>query len=146
MFSQSSTEVDLNSFSPIWSRTVLVCSQLYKLSFGHQGNLTVLTFDSAYDTSKLFRDLKLRGAIVKDKELILLPHEQIYNKVQGVWNLSADQGNLGVFFITNVRLVWHAVLVFAPLPPSRSRLRILTFQCPTFKWFLTPESSKEVRS
>jgi Bardet-Biedl syndrome 5 protein len=27
-----------------------------------------------------------------------------------VWNLSSDQGNLGTFFITNVRLVWHANL------------------------------------
>ena len=25
-----------------------------------------------------------------------------------MWNLSSDQGNLGTFFITNVRLVWHA--------------------------------------
>ena len=33
-----------------------------------------------------------------------------YNKVDGVWNLSSDQGNLGTFFITNVRLVWHANL------------------------------------
>ena len=28
----------------------------------------------------------------------------------GVWNLSSDQGNLGSFFLTNVRLVWHANL------------------------------------
>ena len=28
----------------------------------------------------------------------------------GVWNLSSDQGNLGTFFLTNVRLVWHANL------------------------------------
>ena len=34
----------------------------------------------------------------------------MYNKVQGVWILSSDQGNLGTFFITNVRLVWHANL------------------------------------
>lgn len=27
-----------------------------------------------------------------------------------MWNLSSDQGNLGTFFITNVRLVWHANL------------------------------------
>jgi hypothetical protein len=27
-----------------------------------------------------------------------------------VWNLSSDQGNLGTFFVTNVRLVWHANL------------------------------------
>eukprot|EP01112_Ceratiomyxa_fruticulosa_P009752 TRINITY_DN2556_c0_g2_i1.p1 TRINITY_DN2556_c0_g2~~TRINITY_DN2556_c0_g2_i1.p1 ORF type:complete len:344 (+),score=41.49 TRINITY_DN2556_c0_g2_i1:263-1294(+) len=64
----------------------------------------------AYETSKLYRDLKLRGAITRNKELILLPQEQIYNKVNGVWNLSSDQGSLGTFFLTNVRLVWHANL------------------------------------
>ncbi|CAM9834854.1 unnamed protein product [Chrysoparadoxa australica] len=43
-------------------------------------------------------------------QLVLLPKEEIYSKVQGVWNLSSDQGNLGTMFITNVRLVWHANL------------------------------------
>lgn len=71
---------------------------------------TVQAVYRAYDTSRLFRDLKLRGAIIKEKNLILLPNEQMYNKVSGVWNLSSDQGNLGTFFITNVRLVWHANL------------------------------------
>ena len=71
---------------------------------------TVQAVYTAYDTSRLYRDLKLRGAIIKNKSLILLPNEQMYNKVQGVWNLSSDQGNLGTFFITNVRLVWHASL------------------------------------
>lgn len=32
-------------------------------------------------------------------------------QVNGVWNLSSEQGNLGTFFVTNVRLVWHANLV-----------------------------------
>jgi len=36
----------------------------------------------------------MRGAIIADKELKLLPQEEIYNKVQGVWNLSSEQGNL----------------------------------------------------
>jgi Bardet-Biedl syndrome 5 protein len=58
-----------------------------------------------YDTTKLYRDLKLRGAIIQDKELKQLPLEQTYNKVNGVWNLSSDQGNLGTFFVTNIRLV-----------------------------------------
>merc|ERR1711988_1580956 len=71
---------------------------------------TVQAVYRSYDTTKLYRDLKLRGAIIKEKQLILLPHEQVYNKVAGVWNLSSDQGNLGTFFITNVRLVWHANL------------------------------------
>lgn len=64
----------------------------------------------SYETSKLYRDLKLRGAIIKEKQLLLLPDEDIYSKVDGVWNLSSDQGNLGSFFVTNVRLVWHANL------------------------------------
>lgn len=71
---------------------------------------TVQAVFRAYETTKLYRDLKLRGAIIKDKQLILLPHEQVYSKVVGVWNLSSDQGNLGTFFVTNVRLVWHANL------------------------------------
>jgi hypothetical protein len=58
----------------------------------------------------LYRDLKLRGSIVKDGELILLPQEQIFAKIGGVWNLSSEQGNLGSFFLTNVRVVWHANL------------------------------------
>jgi Bardet-Biedl syndrome 5 protein len=64
----------------------------------------------SYETTKLYRDLKLRAAIVSDKTLNLLPKEQIYNKYQGVWNLSAEQGNLGTFFVTNVRIVWFANL------------------------------------
>ena len=31
-------------------------------------------------------------------------------QISGVSNLSSDQGNLGSFFMTNVRLVWHANL------------------------------------
>ena len=43
----------------------------------------------------MYRDLKLRAAIIQDKQLILLSGEQIYSKYQGVMNLSAEQGNLG---------------------------------------------------
>lgn len=64
----------------------------------------------SYQISKFYRDLKLRAAIIQDKQLILLPGEQIYTKYQGVWNLSSDQGNLGQFVITNVRIVWFATL------------------------------------
>jgi len=71
---------------------------------------TVQAVHRSYETSKLFRDLKLRGAIIKDKQLQILPQEHVFNKVVGVWNLSSDQGNLGTFFVTNVRVVWHANL------------------------------------
>ncbi|KAK0051689.1 Bardet-Biedl syndrome 5 protein [Biomphalaria pfeifferi] len=69
---------------------------------------SIMSVYRAYDTSKLYRDLKLRGALIKDKQVRLLPQEQVYDKVNGVWNLSSDQGNLGTFYITNVRLMWHA--------------------------------------
>merc|ERR1712061_220819 len=64
----------------------------------------------SYETTKLYRDLKPRGAIIRDKELVMLPNEQVYEKIGGIWNLSSDQGNLGTFIITNVRTVWFAVL------------------------------------
>eukprot|EP00605_Chrysophyceae_sp_TOSAG23-4_P001790 GSChrysophyteH1.ASY1.ANO1.1979.1 assembled CDS len=71
---------------------------------------TVQSIMRAYETSKLYRELKLRGSIMKDGSLNLLPLEQLYNKYNGVWNLSNDQGNLGSFYFTNVRMVWHAEL------------------------------------
>merc|ERR1719301_252184 len=71
---------------------------------------TVQAVFKSYETTKLYRDLKLRGAIIREKELCLLPHEQVYEKIGGIWNLSSDQGNLGTFFITNIRVVWFAVL------------------------------------
>eukprot|EP00727_Mastigamoeba_balamuthi_P002455 m51a1_g12206 putative bardet-biedl syndrome 5 protein homolog (208) ;mRNA; f:3551-4405 len=71
---------------------------------------TIQAVQHAYESSRLYRDLKLRGAIIHDKQLILQPEEQIYSKVEGVWNLSSDQGNLGSFYVTNVRLVWFANL------------------------------------
>ena len=71
---------------------------------------TIQAVTKAYESTRLYRDLKLRGAIIKDKQLLLLPDEEVTNKIGGVWNLSSDQGNLGTFFVTNVRLVWHANL------------------------------------
>ena len=52
---------------------------------------TVQAVHKAYESSKLYRDLKLRGSIIHEGELILLPHEEIYNQIPGVWNLSSDQ-------------------------------------------------------
>ncbi|XP_036346698.1 Bardet-Biedl syndrome 5 protein homolog [Rhagoletis pomonella] len=61
-----------------------------------------------YQRTYLYRDLKLRGAIVLSGQLIIMPDELVYNNVNGVWNLSSDQGNLGSFVVTNIRLVWFA--------------------------------------
>ncbi|XP_075286980.1 BBSome complex member BBS5 isoform X3 [Opisthocomus hoazin] len=52
---------------------------------------SVIAVHRAYETSKMYRDLKLRSALIQNKQLRLLPQEQIYNKINGVWNLSSDQ-------------------------------------------------------
>lgn len=48
-------------------------------------------FFRAYETSKMYRDLKLRAALIQNRQLRLLPREQVYDKINGVWNLSSDQ-------------------------------------------------------
>ncbi|CAF0794727.1 unnamed protein product [Brachionus calyciflorus] len=69
---------------------------------------SILAVHKAYESSKLYREVKLRGAILNKGQLKHLPKEQLYNKINGVWNLSSDQGNLGTFYITNIRVIWHA--------------------------------------
>lgn len=64
----------------------------------------------AYESSKLYREVKLRGAILNKGQFKYLPKENLFNKINGVWNLSSDQGNLGTFYLTNVRVIWHANL------------------------------------
>lgn len=56
----------------------------------------------------MYRELKLRSAILASGQLKLLPKERLYNNFGGIWNLSSDQGNLGTFLVTNVRLIWYA--------------------------------------
>lgn len=48
-----------------------------------------------YQATSLYRELKLRGAILTEGQLNILPHEQVYKHLNGVYNLSSDQGNLG---------------------------------------------------
>jgi Bardet-Biedl syndrome 5 protein len=64
----------------------------------------------AYSSSKMYRELRLRSAVLVDKQLKVLPQEIIINTINGVWNLSSDQGNLGTAIVTNVRVVWFANL------------------------------------
>ena len=72
---------------------------------------TVGKLVKAYQASRLYREVKLRGAIFSDKhKLRLLEDEEVHSKTIGVWNLSGETGNLGTFIITNVRVVWYANL------------------------------------
>lgn len=69
---------------------------------------SVMGVYKAYTSSRMYREVKLRSAIIQNCHLRTLPKEQIMSTINGVWNLSSDQGNLGTFIVTNVRLVWFA--------------------------------------
>ncbi|XP_012173939.1 Bardet-Biedl syndrome 5 protein homolog isoform X1 [Bombus terrestris] len=62
----------------------------------------------AYVSSKIYREIKLRSGIINDKQLTLLPLETVHSTLQDIWNLSLEQGNVGTFIVTNIRLVWFA--------------------------------------
>lgn len=70
------------------------CSQV-NISLHKQQSINTVTYliiDSrAYMSSKIYRELKLRGAIIHNKQLKVLDKEKLYFSVEGVWNLSSDQ-------------------------------------------------------
>lgn len=62
-----------------------------------------------FEKSKLYRDLKLRGAVVNANRTVnQLPDEKIVSKYDNIQNLSRDEGNVGTFFFTNVRVIWFS--------------------------------------
>ncbi|CAF1013263.1 unnamed protein product [Adineta steineri] len=71
---------------------------------------SVVAVHKAYDSTRLYREIRLRSSLLNKGQLRLLPKERLHNRYNGVWNLSSDQGNLGIFHITDVRLIWHAEL------------------------------------
>jgi len=45
---------------------------------------------------------------MKGKELILLKGEDVVDRIPIVFNLSCEQANEGLMFITNLRVVWNS--------------------------------------
>jgi len=62
----------------------------------------------AYDSTRLYREMKLKGFLTQDKNLVLLPEELILNKISAVSNLQSDQAVAGVLYVTNVRIAWFS--------------------------------------
>nr|CAD2168598.1 unnamed protein product [Meloidogyne enterolobii] len=72
---------------------------------------TVIGINRAYEASRMYREMKMRTTLLNSEEkLILLSLETQCDRIDGVWNLSSDQGNLGIMIITNIRVVWYAAL------------------------------------
>uniref|UniRef100_A0A5S6QIF1 Bardet-Biedl syndrome 5 protein homolog n=1 Tax=Trichuris muris TaxID=70415 RepID=A0A5S6QIF1_TRIMR len=95
------TKSDSTRFEFIFSTFNHVNSKLFA---------SVLLVYRAYETSTLYREVRMRSSIVVHDKLRLLPLEEQQKRVDGVWNLYSDEGDLGSFIITNIRLVWFATM------------------------------------
>lgn len=65
---------------------------------------------SAYESTRVYRELRVRGAVVQNGQVILLKGEQVISRNSGVTNVSKDEGVLGTFVVTNLRVVWFAAV------------------------------------
>lgn len=127
--SSSSSAIGYNCVLTISTKTVLskvrgTTLALYILTLCHNSRFEFIftnlsqsntkQFSSVFDVYRsyqstfMYRELKLRSAILASGQLKLLPKEQLCSTIGGIWNLSSDQGNLGTFIVTNVRLIWYA--------------------------------------
>ena len=82
-------------------------------SSNEQSNKMFNTFQTVckvYETTKLFRDVKLRAALFDNGSLSMLEGEKMMSSFKNVFNLSADQGNSGPLILTNIRFVWYSSL------------------------------------
>lgn len=62
-----------------------------------------------YQATALYRELKLRSAILTDGQLNILPQEQVYNQLSGIYNLSSDQVCM-IFILSCVNFACACVL------------------------------------
>ena len=67
-------------------------------------NLNVI--HRAYEVSMDYRNVKIRGMIMKGDSLILLDQEKIIHQHTNIWNLAKQDEKLGKFYFTNIRVIW----------------------------------------
>ncbi|KAG5509870.1 hypothetical protein JKF63_07515 [Porcisia hertigi] len=61
---------------------------------------------SAYQGTLVYRELRVRSAVVQQGKLVLLDGEKVISRTVGVNSVSKDEGHLGTFIVTNIRVVW----------------------------------------
>ncbi|EGD78614.1 hypothetical protein PTSG_01591 [Salpingoeca rosetta] len=65
----------------------------------------------AYDSTRLYREVVVRSStLVSDDRVAVLPDEEIFDTLDGVWNLSGDKGELGTMVVSNIRCIWYSDL------------------------------------
>jgi Bardet-Biedl syndrome 5 protein len=64
---------------------------------------SVVAVHKAYDSSRLYREIRLRSSLLNKGQLRILPKERLHNRYNGVWNLSSDQVYCFLFLL---RRIW----------------------------------------
>ncbi|XP_065567151.1 Bardet-Biedl syndrome 5 protein-like isoform X2 [Artemia franciscana] len=64
---------------------------------------------SMYSRTSILRQVRLRSSSIFTDSLVLAPNEEIICFVEGTWNVTAEQGTLGTFYLTRRRAVWIAL-------------------------------------
>ncbi|GKT34291.1 Bardet-Biedl syndrome 5 protein like protein [Aduncisulcus paluster] len=69
---------------------------------------------SAYNSSRSYREVKLRASLFYNQDLRLLPKEMIQETICGASSFNHDSGILGDIILTNKRFIWvsHVSLSF----------------------------------
>lgn len=52
---------------------------------------SIVAVHKAYDSSRLYREIRLRSSLLNKGQLRILPKERLHSRYNGVWNLSSDQ-------------------------------------------------------
>ncbi|KAG5484892.1 hypothetical protein LSCM4_07665 [Leishmania orientalis] len=69
---------------------------------------TIRAVWNAYESTRVYRELRVRSAVVQHGNLILLDGENVISRTAGVSSVSKDEGHLGTFIVTNIRVVWFS--------------------------------------
>ena len=56
----------------------------------------------AYDASRLYREIKIKGFLTHDKNLVVLPEEKLISKFTGASNIQNETSIIGIAIITNI--------------------------------------------
>ncbi|GET86804.1 hypothetical protein, conserved [Leishmania tarentolae] len=67
---------------------------------------------NAYESTRVYRELRVRSAVVQNGTLLLLDGEKVISHTSGVSSVSKDEGHLGTFIVTNIRVVWFSTAEF----------------------------------
>jgi hypothetical protein len=62
----------------------------------------------AYDSSRLYREIKIKGFLTQDKNLIILPEEKLISRFTGASNIQNETAVNGIALITNIRIAWYS--------------------------------------